>query len=128
MTDICALSAAQYAAGRSPIEVAEVAITSLLLVRDAAARRSPDLPPLPAWPTTDDEALARKIIGGLLDAGWTPPTDTAITEAARRSNTRREQLRQWRESLTDEQRATVLEHYSQTGEYPPACQPPPAAT
>jgi hypothetical protein len=81
--DIGFLAASKYAAGKSPIDVAEGSIVTLLtvhtnlLLRAAAGRK-----PLPAWQDLSFAALARKIVGELLDAGWEPPSDEDIRAAA----------------------------------------------
>jgi hypothetical protein len=68
---------AQYAYehGTDPITYAESHVTMLIGVHlGVAAAREENPQSFPIYsPDVSNEALARRIVGGLLDAGWTPP-------------------------------------------------------
>lgn len=74
MTEIDYVSTVQYAAGYDPIDWGVHLVAVYLDTRKVAAGRViAGLPPLPAWIDLSNEAVARKIIARLMDAGWTPP-------------------------------------------------------
>jgi hypothetical protein len=69
------LDAVAYAQGRDPIDWAESLVKAQIQVRDeiVIARRE-DPCTYPGYLLAlDDAAVARRILGRLLDAGWTPP-------------------------------------------------------
>ena len=74
MTDSAPARAA-YAEGADPIEwavfLAQAAMEAASLVAEVRETRPDGLPWYGAIPT--DESVARRIVGALLDAGWTPP-------------------------------------------------------
>ena len=78
MSDIDALSRSAYASGTDPVDwactLAELQIDALQLITAARA----DNPA--AYPVFQMElspaATARRVVGLLLDAGWTPPAAT----------------------------------------------------
>lgn len=79
MTEIDYLGAESYRMHPDdPILVAEKRTALLLLVRNnlAMTGNKPGI-----WPSTDDDTVARKILAGLLDLGWTPPTADTIAAA-----------------------------------------------
>lgn len=125
MSDIDTLAAAAYANGDDPTEWAIRLITNLLVARDTARHREQaGLPALPAWQQHSDDTVARKILGWLLDAGWHAPSAQDMAAAAERSNAGRRRFESWWATLTPQQRDVVIEHYSETGEFPPRHQPP----
>lgn len=75
-TDICAVARMSYERGRSPIEYAETHVVQIHL--DAyltiTTARTVNPASFPGYLLElTPEALARRIIGGLLDAGWVSP-------------------------------------------------------
>ncbi|TAK32284.1 MAG: hypothetical protein EPO40_02875 [Myxococcaceae bacterium] len=69
------LAASAHASGKDPIDWAVLIVGNLLTARATCTGRAErGLPPLPCWPDTSDAAVARKVVGFLLDAGWTPPS------------------------------------------------------
>lgn len=81
--DMDFLSAAMLAGGRSPIQVAELRVAQLLEVRGILlGREANGHPRLPAWQDLSNDALARKVVGLLMDAGWRPPSDAEVEAAA----------------------------------------------
>lgn len=74
------LAAWCYANGHDPLRVAEMRVTTLLEVHAAITERG-SATPLPAWSDLSRDALARKIVGDLLDAGWTPPDEATLAAA-----------------------------------------------
>lgn len=82
--DIDYLSAWSYASGNDAVKVAEGAVVTLLDAhRNLVDNRSPGLPALAPWTDLTHSALARKVIGRLMDAGWRPPTSDEIQSATR---------------------------------------------
>lgn len=76
MSEINALAANAYANGITPIDWA-VKLTEFELDAraDILASRAQDPKAYPGYGLSlDDGAVARRIVGALLDAGWTPPT------------------------------------------------------
>ena len=75
MTDFDGLASAAYRRGESPLDWAETSISILIEVHIWAwSSRIKDPESFPGYPidlTLD--ALARRILGNLLDAGWTAP-------------------------------------------------------
>lgn len=125
MTDIDDLSASAYAGGKDPLDWATHLVTSLLAARSTCERRElSGLPPLPAWSDVSDDAVARKVLGHLLDAGWTPPTDADVRDAAARAVAARASFDAWWSTVPTADRDRAVEHYSRTGEWPHDVQPP----
>ncbi len=76
--DIGSLAKAAYRLGISPVDYAVGSVKDLIDVhRRVAADRQEDPESWPGYciPLTD-EALASRIVGDLMDAGWTPPEIT----------------------------------------------------
>ncbi len=122
--DMDYLSAAFYAGGKDGVQVAEQWVTTLLDAHANLRENRPPGNPLPNWEDMSHEALARKIVGRLLDAGWKPPTDeerTAAVEWVEEGNRRYDA---WWKSLTDAERAECLEYGSKHGEFPAHLRPP----
>jgi hypothetical protein len=123
--DIDPLAAAAYAHGGDPIDVAVKRIAMLLEVRDQVLRGRKENPAsFPVFGPADEVVIGRRVVASLLDAGWRPPPDDEVEEAANRSREHSARFSQWLDSLTPEQRARVLEHYSTNGEFPPDLRPP----
>lgn len=86
-SDLGYLSRWSYARGADPIDVAVQGSTTLIEVWvNLQVREANGVPRLPAWQDISHVALARKIVGDLLDAGWSPPSDDVLAEAKRRVN------------------------------------------
>lgn len=84
--DLDYLTACRYANGDDPLTVAEEQAVMLLDVRHHLLHERElknRLPRLPAWPDLSDAAVARKFVGWLLDAGWTPPSPETVAAAKR---------------------------------------------
>lgn len=123
--DIDPLAAAEYAHGGDPIDVAVKGIAMLIEVRDKVLGGRKENPAsFPGFGSTDEVVIGRRIVASLLDAGWRPPPDDEVEEAASRSRGRSARFSQWLDSLTPEQRTHALEHYSANGEFPPDLRPP----
>ncbi len=76
MTDICERARIAYDCGISPIDYAEAELTVLIGVHLSLASMCADLDvTVPAGSLTVG-AMARRILGAVLDAGWTPPEVT----------------------------------------------------
>lgn len=87
LTDLDYLSRWGYARGEDPIDVAIKRVATLAEVWTTLQEREANgLARLPAWQDITSAALARKVVGALLDAGWRPPTDEVLAEAQRRVN------------------------------------------
>lgn len=122
------LSGSAYGGGMDPLDWATHLVASLLSARSTCQQRELNgLPPLAAWPDVSDQAVARKVLGHLLDAGWTPPTDAAVREAAARSVAARARFDAWWSTVPAADRDRAVEHYSRTGEWPCDVQPPTAS-
>ena len=76
MTDICEHARIAYNAGIDPIDYAEAELTALIGVHMNLASVYADLEVDPPAGTLTVGAMARRILGALLDAGWTPPEVT----------------------------------------------------
>ena len=123
--DIDALSAAAYEGGRDPIDWSVTSITAILTARQTMVTRAENgLPALAGWHDVSDEAVARKVIGSLLNAGWSPPSDEAVQAAKERSRRNSERFQAWLDSLTPAQRDRAMAHYEQTCEWPLDLRPP----
>lgn len=85
MTDIDPTAAAAYADGTDPIEWAETITENLLMIHDeVTAGRAADPTSFPGVPGDfSREGSARRVVGALLNAGWTPPTAEQIRERSR---------------------------------------------
>ncbi|WP_262015646.1 hypothetical protein [Micromonospora sp. Mcm103] len=82
MDDRSSLGHAAYAAGISPIEWAvRLARAQLEVQAEVLGSRATDPDAYPGYllPLTDD-AVARRIVGELLNAGWNPPEQTIPEE------------------------------------------------
>lgn len=124
MSDIDHLSGAAYESN-DPIDWATHLVKCLVEARETALkRRSRGLAPLPAWVDTSTEAVARKVLGRLMDAGWRPPADVEVDQATARSRAISARFAEWRSSLTPEEWRRVIAYYSSTNEFPPDLQPP----
>lgn len=125
MTDIDHLTASAYASGGTPIEVAERRIVTLLEARAVVEHRAVhDLPPLPAWPDATFATVARKILGLLLDAGWQQPSDETVRASIEHVRAAGARHDAWWVTLTAQDQARFMEHYSRTGEPPADLRPP----
>jgi len=74
-TDIDAVARSAYANGVSPIDWAVTVTKTQIECRDMirdARRHTPSAFPIFVG-SLDDDAVARRIVGRLLDAGWIPP-------------------------------------------------------
>ncbi|MGI5182239.1 hypothetical protein ACQEVZ_38695 [Dactylosporangium sp. CA-152071] len=73
--DIDPIARLAYAEGTSPIDWAiNLAFWQIEVRTDVVASRQRDPNAYPSYHLAlDDQAVARRIIGNLLDAGWTPP-------------------------------------------------------
>lgn len=78
MSDIGPVSRRAYEVGWSPVDWAIEGVAMALGVHlDVAVSRAEDPAACPGYYTDlTFAALARRIVGGLLDAGWTPPGGT----------------------------------------------------
>lgn len=125
MSDIDNLSASAYAGGKDPLDWATHLAASVLMAWSTCQRREVrGLPPLPDWPDLSDHAVACKILGRLLDAGWTPPSGPAVREAAARSHADQARFAAWWSTVPIHDRDRAIEHFSRTGEWPHDVQPP----
>jgi hypothetical protein len=123
--DIDYLTACSYASGMDPIQAAEERIATLLDVATVVAGRAArGLPPLPAWPDASPEAIARKVLGLLLDAGWQPPSDETVQAAGAKVRADRERFDAWWTALTESDRDQIRDHYERHNEFPADLRPP----
>lgn len=119
------LAAHEYAEGTDPITAAEGQAVILLNIRRVAAQRiALGRAPLPAWVDVSHQAVARKLIGWMLDAGWSPPSNDDIADAKQWVEDYDARWMAWWMSLSDEQQARFAEVYGTTGEYPEGLMPP----
>jgi hypothetical protein len=90
VSDIAYTAQVQYEHGVDPIDWAieqtRITIDAREFVREARATN----PALVPWygPDLSDEALARRVVGHLLDAGWEPPVikpEPPVPNATRRN-------------------------------------------
>ena len=73
-THLDPLAVTAYAHGADPMDWAESLIDDLMTEHCQAIDQEANGLPLPAgWPDTCDDTFARKVLGALLDAGWTAP-------------------------------------------------------
>lgn len=123
--DIDALAAAAYAHGQDPIDVAVGRVASLIEARDEVVRGRQENPgSFPGFGPIDKNVIGRRVVASLLDAGWRPPLDEEVVDAAGRSRHCSAQFNQWLNSLSPEQRGHALDHYSKNGEFPRDLRPP----
>lgn len=123
--DIDALAAAGHAEGQDAIEVAVQRVALMLEVRDQVLEsRSENPATFPAFGSAAPKVVGRRILAGLLDAGWSPPSNDAVQKAAERSRAASARYDTWMASLSPEDKARALEHYGTTGEWPPDLRPP----
>jgi len=88
MTDIDFLAISSYAHGKSVTETAVDRVQVLLKAWQQvteARRTDPTAFPGGAWADTGKEALARRVLATLLDAGWKPPSAGEIAHELRRA-------------------------------------------
>lgn len=85
MTDIDNLAASAYADSTEPLKWAESITENLLFLHDEiTAGRAVDPASFPGVPGDfSREGTARRIVGALLNAGWTPPTAEQIRDRSR---------------------------------------------
>jgi|NGEPerStandDraft_6_1074524.scaffolds.fasta_scaffold11736_5 hypothetical protein len=122
--DIDALAAAAYAGGQDPVDVAVGRVATLIEARDAVLKGRQENPrSFPGFGPTDKTVVGRRVVASLLDAGWRPPPDEEVVDAAGRSRKYSARFNQWLDSLSSEQRGRALEHYSEKGEFPPDLRP-----
>jgi hypothetical protein len=90
MSDIDYLSAWFYGDGADAIETAEIRVGVILDAWQEVAlvRAARGLPQYPGWEDLSPAAIARKVIGYLLDAGWKPPSAEEIAAAVEKHGTR----------------------------------------
>lgn len=125
MDDIDPLAAAAYAGGADPIDEAVKRIATLIEVRDEVLRGRKENPAsFPGFGPTDTSVIGRRAVASLLNAGWRPPPDEQVQDAANQSRGYSTRFRQWLDNLTVEQRARAMDSYSTTGEFPPDLRPP----
>ncbi|RZT87531.1 hypothetical protein EV383_4456 [Pseudonocardia sediminis] len=114
------LAACSYAAKRDVMAVAEESARVLIEVRDRLrVREANGLPPLAAWQEINDAALARKIVGALLAAGWSPPDSDEIAAAVARVEQDRVETARRMDALSGPDRAALMDYYNDHGEMPP---------
>jgi len=123
--DIDPLAAAAYAQGGNAIDIAVDRIAMLIEVRDEVLRgRAANRSNFPTFGPTDNTVMGRRVLASLLDAGWRPPPDAEVEDAANRYTQRRDRFNRWLDSLQPDQRTRALEYYSTNGEFPPDLRPP----
>ena len=76
MSDICERARIAYDLGVNPVDYAEAELTTLIGVHLNLASLYADLEVDPPAGTLTVGAMSRRILGSLLDAGWTPPEVT----------------------------------------------------
>lgn len=82
MKDIDGLPAYQYEIGQDPIDVAiGIAETQLFCRDQVLAGRAESPAAFPAYGSDEAGAIARRIVGDLMGAGWKPPTAEEIKAA-----------------------------------------------
>lgn len=87
MSDIDDLAAMFYAAGTDPIDYAVGVVADFLavLIDITTARRADPGAYAGYGRDASPEHMGRRVIAGLLNAGWTPPSDEERTAAIRRA-------------------------------------------
>ena len=80
MTDICERARIAYDLGISPIDYAETELATLIGVHLGLASMCADLDVPAPEGTLTVGAMSRRILGSLLDAGWTPPSPASEPE------------------------------------------------
>ena len=73
MTDICERARIAYDCGVNPIDYAETELTTLIGVHLGLAAVCADLGVDAPPGSLTTGAMSRRILGNLMDAGWTPP-------------------------------------------------------
>lgn len=127
MTDIDHLAAQSYSLGKDAIAVAIDGAAIHLQLRDVVrAGRAEDPTSFPGYGKTDEDSIAARIIGELLGAGWTPPTDEAIKAAADGARAASERFQTWIDGLTNNQREYAMGYFGEHGVFPSDCRPPKA--
>lgn len=118
MSDIDALSAWSYERGEAPLTVAVDRVSTLLdvWINLAAGPAGTGLPA--AWPDVSTQTAANKVVGMLLDAGWTPPSEDAVAAAVAQVKADEELHARRMASLTEVQRAELVQHCLDHGEMP----------
>jgi len=77
-SDICERARIAYDLGIDPIDYAETELSALIGIHLELASMCADLDVPPPEGTLTVGAMVCRILGSLMDAGWTPP---ALTEA-----------------------------------------------
>lgn len=127
MTDIDNLPAMLYGLGEDAIDVAIEAARTHIWVRDEVlAGRAEDPNAFPGYGEDDATTIAARIVGDLLGAGWTPPSEEAVKAAAASSQAKTARFEAWLGSLTTVQRNYAMDYYAKNGEFPDDCRPPKA--
>lgn len=122
--DMDYLSAEFYAGGKDGVQVAETWVTTLLDAHANLRENRPPGNPLPNWEDMTHGALARKIVGRLLDAGWRPPSDVERAAAVAWVAACQRRWDRWWNALTPSDQAEFVAHYSEHGEPPSHLRPP----
>ena len=76
MSDICERARIAYQAGIDPLDYAEAELTGLIGVHIELASVCADFGVSAPAGTLTVGAMARRILGSLMDAGWKPPEVT----------------------------------------------------
>jgi hypothetical protein len=71
--EICERARIAYDLGIDPVDYAETELTTLIGAHLGLASICADLEISPPAGTLTTGAMSRRILGSLLDAGWTPP-------------------------------------------------------
>ena len=80
MTDICERARIAYQAGINPVDYAEAELTVLIGVHMGLAEVCADLGVTAPAGSLTVGAMARRILGAVLEAGWVPPSVTSEPE------------------------------------------------
>lgn len=125
MTHIDTIPAEFYAHGKDALDVAIEAAELHLNLRDQVREaRSEDARSFAFYGADDAKTIATRIVGDLIGAGWTPPSDEDIKAAAGESRAASEIFDKWKAGLTINQRNYAFDHFSRHGEFPDDCKPP----
>jgi hypothetical protein len=125
MSHIDHIPATFYAHGKDALDVALEAAELHIEMRDQVrTARAEDASSFPIYGPTDAKTIAARIIGDLMGAGWTPPSEEDIKTAADRSRAASERFQEWYDALTINRRRYVMSYFSRHGEFPEDCCPP----